>query len=98
MLTDREFGDWAKEAWPPLSDAVLGGTRVGAGRTPRVLEVRQVAGAVDRDEPRAGDLLGEPAADRVEVADVVRADHDERGGGDPIEPVSAETSGQTDFT
>lgn len=22
-LTDREFGDWALEAWPPLSDAVL---------------------------------------------------------------------------
>ena len=22
-LTDREFGDWAKEAWPALSDAVL---------------------------------------------------------------------------
>lgn len=22
-LTDREFGDWAKEAWPELSDAVL---------------------------------------------------------------------------
>lgn len=24
-LTDREFGDWAKEAWPALSDAVLAG-------------------------------------------------------------------------
>jgi CubicO group peptidase (beta-lactamase class C family) len=23
-LTDREFGEWAKEAWPRLSDAVLG--------------------------------------------------------------------------
>jgi CubicO group peptidase (beta-lactamase class C family) len=23
-LTDREFGDWALEAWPRLSDAVLG--------------------------------------------------------------------------
>jgi CubicO group peptidase (beta-lactamase class C family) len=23
VLTDRRFGDWAKEAWPPLSDAVL---------------------------------------------------------------------------
>src|SRR2546421_894637 len=23
-LTDRDFGDWAKEAWPRLSDAVLG--------------------------------------------------------------------------
>jgi CubicO group peptidase (beta-lactamase class C family) len=23
VLTDRQFGDWAKEAWPPLSDAVL---------------------------------------------------------------------------
>ncbi|MFE3293850.1 serine hydrolase domain-containing protein [Rhodococcus sp. NPDC059234] len=22
-LADRDFGDWAKEAWPPLSDAVL---------------------------------------------------------------------------
>jgi CubicO group peptidase (beta-lactamase class C family) len=22
-LTDRQFGDWAKEAWPPFSDAVL---------------------------------------------------------------------------
>jgi CubicO group peptidase (beta-lactamase class C family) len=25
VLTDREFGDWAKEAWPALSDAVLAG-------------------------------------------------------------------------
>ncbi|MBV8064901.1 MAG: beta-lactamase family protein [Actinobacteria bacterium] len=24
VLTDREFGDWAKEAWPKLSDAVHG--------------------------------------------------------------------------
>jgi len=24
-LTDREFGEWAKEAWPRLSDAVLAG-------------------------------------------------------------------------
>ncbi|MGD0714528.1 MAG: serine hydrolase domain-containing protein [Gaiellaceae bacterium] len=23
VLTDREFGDWAKDAWPALSDAVL---------------------------------------------------------------------------
>ena len=23
VLTDRQFGDWAKEAWPPFSDAVL---------------------------------------------------------------------------
>jgi CubicO group peptidase (beta-lactamase class C family) len=23
VLTDREFGDWAKQAWPALSDAVL---------------------------------------------------------------------------
>jgi len=23
VLTGREFGDWAKEAWPELSDAVL---------------------------------------------------------------------------
>ena len=23
VLTDREFGDWAREAWPVLSDAVL---------------------------------------------------------------------------
>jgi hypothetical protein len=22
-LTDRDFGDWAKAAWPPLADAVL---------------------------------------------------------------------------
>jgi CubicO group peptidase (beta-lactamase class C family) len=22
-LADRQFGEWAKEAWPPLSDAVL---------------------------------------------------------------------------
>jgi CubicO group peptidase (beta-lactamase class C family) len=29
VLTDREFGDWAKSAWPELSDAVL-----AAGRTP----------------------------------------------------------------
>ena len=28
-LTDREFGDWAKEAWPRLSDAVLEETAVG---------------------------------------------------------------------
>jgi CubicO group peptidase (beta-lactamase class C family) len=24
VLTDLEFGDWAKEAWPPFSDAVVG--------------------------------------------------------------------------
>jgi CubicO group peptidase (beta-lactamase class C family) len=24
VLTDREFGDWAKDAWPTLSDAVHG--------------------------------------------------------------------------
>lgn len=29
-LTDREFGEWAKEAWPRLSDAVL-----AEGRSPR---------------------------------------------------------------
>jgi CubicO group peptidase (beta-lactamase class C family) len=23
VLTDREFGDWAKDVWPPLGDAVL---------------------------------------------------------------------------
>ncbi len=23
VLTDREFGDWAKQAWPALGDAVL---------------------------------------------------------------------------
>ena len=23
VLTDRDFGDWAKEAWPALGDAVL---------------------------------------------------------------------------
>ncbi len=23
VLTDRQFGDWAREAWPPFSDAVL---------------------------------------------------------------------------
>ncbi|MDL5154950.1 serine hydrolase domain-containing protein [Actinomycetospora termitidis] len=23
VLTDRDFGDWAKEAWPPFTDAVL---------------------------------------------------------------------------
>ena len=27
VLTDRRFGDWAKEAWPALSDAVLAATR-----------------------------------------------------------------------
>jgi CubicO group peptidase (beta-lactamase class C family) len=27
VLTDREFGDWAKDAWPKLSDAVLGQER-----------------------------------------------------------------------
>jgi CubicO group peptidase (beta-lactamase class C family) len=26
VLTDLEFGDWAKEAWPQLSDAVVGQT------------------------------------------------------------------------
>jgi len=24
VLTDRPFGDWAKEAWPAFGDAVLG--------------------------------------------------------------------------
>ena len=23
VLTDRDFGEWAKEAWPPFTDAVL---------------------------------------------------------------------------
>ena len=33
-LTDRDFGDWAKEAWPRLSDAVLaGGTGLGCPAT-----------------------------------------------------------------
>jgi CubicO group peptidase (beta-lactamase class C family) len=27
VLTNREFGDWAKDAWPRLSDAVLGEER-----------------------------------------------------------------------
>jgi CubicO group peptidase (beta-lactamase class C family) len=27
VLTDREFGDWAKDAWPALSDSVLGEQR-----------------------------------------------------------------------
>jgi CubicO group peptidase (beta-lactamase class C family) len=27
VLTDREFDEWAKEAWPELSDAVLGEER-----------------------------------------------------------------------
>ncbi len=31
-LTDREFGDWAKEAWPGLSDAVL--DELARGREP----------------------------------------------------------------
>jgi CubicO group peptidase (beta-lactamase class C family) len=30
-LTDREFGDWAKEAWPAFSDAVLDEVRPAAG-------------------------------------------------------------------
>ena len=30
-LTDREFGPWALEAWPALSDAVIGAIREGAG-------------------------------------------------------------------
>jgi len=25
VLTDREFGEWAKEAWPRFSDAVVNG-------------------------------------------------------------------------
>ena len=27
VLTDREFGDWAKEAWPALADSVVGEER-----------------------------------------------------------------------
>jgi CubicO group peptidase (beta-lactamase class C family) len=27
VLTDRQFGDWAKDAWPPFSDAVLAESR-----------------------------------------------------------------------
>ena len=27
VLTDREFGDWAKEAWPPFNDSVVGEER-----------------------------------------------------------------------
>jgi CubicO group peptidase (beta-lactamase class C family) len=32
VLTDRRFGDWAKEAWPVLSDAVLSELVVGEDR------------------------------------------------------------------
>jgi len=32
VLTDRRFGDWAKEAWPVLSDAVLAELVVGEDR------------------------------------------------------------------
>jgi CubicO group peptidase (beta-lactamase class C family) len=32
VLTDRPFGDWAKEAWPVLSDAVLAELVVGEDR------------------------------------------------------------------
>ena len=47
-LTDREFGDWAIEAWPPLSDAVAAGSRVAGGcSSSGPLEARQVAGAGD---------------------------------------------------
>jgi CubicO group peptidase (beta-lactamase class C family) len=28
VLTDLEFGDWAKEAWPPFSDAIMAEARV----------------------------------------------------------------------
>jgi CubicO group peptidase (beta-lactamase class C family) len=31
VLTDLEFGDWAKEAWPALSDAVYAELRTGPG-------------------------------------------------------------------
>ncbi len=30
VLTDREFGDWAKTAWPALSDAVVRGSSEGS--------------------------------------------------------------------
>ncbi len=29
VVTDREFGAWALEAWPALSDAVLAGAPAG---------------------------------------------------------------------
>lgn len=32
VLTDREFGPWSLEAWPPFSDAVLATLGIGAGR------------------------------------------------------------------
>jgi CubicO group peptidase (beta-lactamase class C family) len=34
VLTDRDFGDWAKTAWPALSDSVVGqaGATVSSGR------------------------------------------------------------------
>ena len=32
VLTDRRFGDWAKEAWPPFSDAVLAEAAVSPKR------------------------------------------------------------------
>ena len=32
VLTDREFGEWSKTAWPALSDAVVSeGSRAAAG-------------------------------------------------------------------
>jgi hypothetical protein len=27
VLTDRDFGEWAKEAWPPFTDGVLDALR-----------------------------------------------------------------------
>src|SRR4051812_1832777 len=33
-LTDLDFGDWAKEAWPRLADAVLAEAAVARGQTP----------------------------------------------------------------
>jgi CubicO group peptidase (beta-lactamase class C family) len=32
VLTDRDFGPWALDAWPPLSDAVLAAATSGAPR------------------------------------------------------------------
>lgn len=29
VLTDRDFGDWAKQAWPEFTDGVLGALRAG---------------------------------------------------------------------
>ena len=98
-LADESFGPWAaapgRRSPTPSSAKEVEQQPV---ELVRPLEAREVAGALDRLQPGAGNLRGELAGDRLDVLDVLGADDDERRRVDLGEPCLAGTSGQTAFT